>query len=520
MKHESLQSLWYRAKPFALPACLCLFAALCLTGLNPYFRPDYHDNITYFVAAESLLSGNGYTFQGAPIADWPPVTSLMLAGVFAISGPSIFIAKLTSLIAAIISILLAHRLLRNEQRADRLKTIVLFSLTPVALLTATTVASDWICAALSFGCLLALGRMREHRTVSLAVATGLLLGLASLTRQTGVLLGAAIIAQAFLVIRGGNRLRTTWPELVAAAIGATMYLSWGFYTAAQIAEHPPLTGNYANQGLALFTDFSFTELALSIFDLFWKWDDVLAKAGVPTWFATTLLIIPSGILIVGAITTLRSGRAHPSDYYALAFIALIFGYHWKMGRYLLPIAPFLISWFFTGLRSISAAMATRGWLARPSPERLVATIAATWLALLIPLNAYVLFNRTGNGAHRGISMLRNPLPSDYYQGHWADLHAACEAIKQDGRPGAVAGDGFYLRYIHVFSDRLASDIKREPEVPADYVLFVAEEDSPLSTVFANGGHEKIFHSDHVTVFRRIESPSTQLSARQDPPDFP
>ena len=511
MNSAAFQKLWQKARPYALPAWLGFFTLLCVVGLNPYFRPDYHDNITYFVAAESILDGDGYTFQGAPIADWPPVTSLILAGVFAVFGSSIYAAKLVSVAAAVISILLANTLLRREQRADRLKTVALFTLTPIALLTATTIASDWICAAFSFACLLALWHLREKRGIGLAIAAGLCLGLAALTRQTGILLGVALLVQAFGLWREKG-VRAVIPEFVAASIGASMYLSWGAFTAAQLAKHPALTGNYANNGLSLFTDFSFPDLAISIFDLFWKWDSILERLGIPSAFATALLVVPSTILLTGIVSTIRRREAHPSDFYALAFLALILGYHWKMSRYLLPIAPFLIAWFFAGLRCASGILTKRKSASGTRRDLLVPSIAALWVILLIPLDAYVLFNKTGNGAHRGISPLSNPLPSDYYQDRWADLHAGCEAIKRDGQHGAVAGSGFYLRYIRAFTNRTSTDTRGVPAHSATYSIIINDQLSSDPNPIRLAGDTKIFAIGQVTVYRRAAG-HTRLSAR-------
>ena len=501
MDFDAFRKLWGKVRPFALPVWLGFFALLCLTGLNPYFRPDYHDNITYFVAAESLLAGEGYTFQGTTIGDWPPVTSLILAAVFAVFGTSIFAAKLVSISAAVVSVLLANRLMHYEGRPDRLKTIALFTLTPIALLTATTVASDWICAAISFGCLLALWHLREKRSLALACAVGVLLGLAALTRQTGVLLGAAIVLQAFLLWRKSG-FRTIVPECVSVGIGASMYLAWGYYTSLRAAVHPPFISNYRERGLELFTDFSLPDLANSVFDLLWKWDDVLEKLGVPTGVATGLLVVPSLILAIGVTSNIRRREFHPSDLYALVFLALIFGYHWKMARYLLPIAPFIIAWFFAGLRAISEFIAERRSLSQPRRDILVPSVATLWVIFLVPLNGYVLFNKTGNGSHRGISTLSNPAASDYYEERWADLHAGCEAITKDNRPGAVASSGFYMLYVRAFTNRLATDAERAPDTPAAYSVFVADQHYHDPEKFARPGDTKIYESNLVTVYRR------------------
>ena len=212
------------------------------------------------------------------------------------------------------------------------------------------------------------------------------------------------------------------PPLVQRVFGSVMVsvilylmivfaIGWGAYTAAQLAKHPPLTGNYVNQGIGLFTNYSITDLSNAIFDLFWKWDDVLERFGVPESVANGLLFIPLLILVIGLVSIIRSGKTQPSDVYTLAFLALLLGYNWKMSRYLLPITPFLIAWFFAGLRSL------RGYLKRaknPSireRDLVIPAFAAVWLAFLIPLDAYALFNRTGNGAHRGISAFANPLPT-------------------------------------------------------------------------------------------------------------
>ena len=154
----------------------------------------------------------------------------------------------------------------------------------------------------------------------MALVSGLLLGLAALTRQTGILLGAAIVYQAVGQWRRGG-IRMVVPEFIAAATGAAMYLSWGAYTAIQIAKHPALTGNYANHGLSLFTDFSITELTLLVFDLFWKWDDVLGRLGISPKATIGLLIIPAAILVIGLITLTRRSQIHASDVYALATLA-------------------------------------------------------------------------------------------------------------------------------------------------------------------------------------------------------
>ncbi|MSS71917.1 MAG: hypothetical protein EXS64_10565 [Candidatus Latescibacteria bacterium] len=94
----------------------------------------------------------------------------------------------------------------------------------------TQVLSEWPYTAISLLFLYFLILLKEgRRNIPFAVLTGVLLGMASLTRWLGVLLGVAVLAQSFDKMRSGrglSRFRLALPEAVVAVTGAGIFGLW------------------------------------------------------------------------------------------------------------------------------------------------------------------------------------------------------------------------------------------------------------------------------------------------------
>ena len=91
--------------------------ALYSLGFNYYIPPNNGDDVTYYHGALSIAAGEGFKSQGTWIKDWPPVQSTIVAIAMTLSGSrEYFIAKIVNILAVFLSLLLAYRLMVNEQR--------------------------------------------------------------------------------------------------------------------------------------------------------------------------------------------------------------------------------------------------------------------------------------------------------------------------------------------------------------------------------------------------------------------
>jgi hypothetical protein len=88
-----------------------------LRGFNFYVPPNSGDDATYYDGALSIVAGEGVKSQGQWIKDWPPVQSASVAcAMWLIGSREYWIAKIVNILAVFLSIVLAQRLMINEQR--------------------------------------------------------------------------------------------------------------------------------------------------------------------------------------------------------------------------------------------------------------------------------------------------------------------------------------------------------------------------------------------------------------------
>ena len=95
---------------------LCIISVVVVLytlAFNPYVPPQNGDDISYYQGALSIVAGDGFTEQGKWIVDWPPVESSLVALAMLVTGlREYYVAKIVHGIAVLISLLLAHRLIK------------------------------------------------------------------------------------------------------------------------------------------------------------------------------------------------------------------------------------------------------------------------------------------------------------------------------------------------------------------------------------------------------------------------
>lgn len=496
-------SSWTRRQWALLFAGLALYF---LAGMNPHMLPESTDDIVYFELAESWANGTGHRFQGEVIGDWPPVYPWFLALPMLLGIKSLLLAKLMTLLTALLGLWLMARLCLAERREPAGLLILLTGLLTMSCLFAVRPAGDWLFVVWSFLFLLVLHRLQGPRPWVWALLAGMLLGLASLTRFVGVLLGAAVVSQVIGKLFPGRygspvpwrgRLASVVPEALASCLGGGLWFAWQMYLGRMQSQGLLARGNYDQKGLELWSHFDPHRLLSEIGAAYFQSGNLLEKAGLadtPLVFAMSLLL--GLVLFAGLWRTWKRGLWQPADAYGLATILLVLPYEFKATRYWFVIAPILLSWIFRGVAFWTAPARRRwpGW-----PWHGVKRVAlAAWMAVLAA--AWGLYCFKGNGAdHRGLNWFAAGGADHFYLGRNGDLRRACLRIAGQW-PGAGIGiDGWFANYAHWFTSGLHA--VRHDFYPDAFDTFVHMTHDPLPGRVAQD-FKQAFQEGEVTVYRK------------------
>lgn len=190
---------------------LSLLGMFALWRSTPYGLGLVNDSAFYIEGAENLLQGNGYvrTSGGGeikPITHFPPLFSLLLAGVSLTGLALLDAARLLIILLFGVAILLAGLSVFQLSRS------LLFALLGAFLLATSDVflgvysmaLSEALFLPLLLGAFLALVRGLERPGLGWLVGAGLLLSLATLTRYAGASLYLTAILTVVLVGRFGQ----------------------------------------------------------------------------------------------------------------------------------------------------------------------------------------------------------------------------------------------------------------------------------------------------------------------------
>ncbi len=496
---------------------LLLPLLLYVAALNPYFPPDNYDDLVYYSGAVSLASDLSFKEEGIHIVDWPPVLSALVAIPFALGLESLWTAKICILFAAAAGLIAGWSLYRREGRPAPLLTFVLFALLPISFMMGTRLMTEWPYFLIAALFLIALSRLRrtyDWQTGPIVLA-GALLATATLTRFVGVLLSAAVVAQAIEKLVATRRWRSVLPELATAAIGATGFLLWKVKLHWQIQAGTASGTVYYTDGVTPDMVGRFEPLTLlsRITDLFLHSNALLAVQGWEGPLVSLICAVPGAIVMLGLATRLASKERSPTDSYVIALLALLacLGAD-QQTRYLMPIAPFLIGYGFTG------CMKLFNWV-RPGERPHLGPVSrlgiVAWMTVLIAGASHLLLIGNAKGTHGALCYLVSPTPERFYRGAWLDLYQACQHVREHPTPGTLAVVGDDDRYFARFANR-----PRIPYVPGvDFAFLLIrpalESGHPL---LANLDLEPVYLSHSLALFRNRRASSgldRSLAARAD-----
>ena len=180
------------------------------------------------------------------------------------------------------------------------------------------------------------------------------------------------------------------------------------------------------------------------------------------WLAY-LAFLPSIVVLAGLVARLRSDRGAPADWYVFAHLGFLYYLAWWDERYWIPLAPFLIDYFFCGLAPLKRVLGR--WSTFLARSALVA-----WIAMLASLNLYLVFKGNLSGTHGGLNPLVSPRADSFYKGKWGHLYQICQILKEQPLPGSVAvlslnGNAKYAR---AFSGR--DPVQYQANSTAPYLL--------------------------------------------------
>lgn len=412
---------------------------LYLLGFNEYVPPQNGDDVVYYHGAISLADGHGYQSQGQWIRDWPPVQSTLVAAVMRLTGSrEYFLAKVVNLLAVLLSLLLAHRLMVREHRNAPLLACLAIAISPTSLLTGTAGQADFTFFALSMVFFLLLGRLRAQRKWRDAFLCGVVLGLASLTRWQGVLLGVGLVHQACWLWESGNR-RALSREALSAVLGAAMVLGWVVWLKLCGVGEAAAISNYEFQGATIWWRPAPLELGAEILNVFTQFENVVYKLYPDgSWVVGAAAALFWGLLAHGFYLRVKGHGLLASDVYVQVTLVLYLFYAYKEARYAIPLAPFLLDYLFSSLQVLLRSR----WVRRVG--------IVCWLSGLLAIDGVLLFYGDGGSTGPRCQLLLSD-ERDFLRGHYLDLYDTCQEIKRDHPHAVLACDKFHTRIVRHYT---------------------------------------------------------------------
>jgi 4-amino-4-deoxy-L-arabinose transferase-like glycosyltransferase len=178
------------------------------------------DQLWYLERAVGLLNGEGYAVQGQPTAFWPVGYPAFLAGLFAVFGPDIEVAKAANLVLSAIAMAFVYRISRRATGSETAAkaALVLAALYPTLIFYTELLYSELLFMTLLLAGIDLLLGAGEHRRRWIAIAAaGVCFGLASLVKTQGLLLPGVLTGGTLILRRIGFRQAVLMGLVVYAA---------------------------------------------------------------------------------------------------------------------------------------------------------------------------------------------------------------------------------------------------------------------------------------------------------------
>ena len=456
-----------------------MLVVLVLYGLafNPYVPPENGDDISYFHGALSIAAGEGFKEQGKWIIDWPPVQSSLVALAMRLTGiREYYIAKILNVFAVLVSLLLAHRLMVAECRIRPALSCFLIAIFPTSLVIGSAGQADFTYFAFSMIFFLLVAKLRQERSLLLAILCGVVLGIVSLTRWQGVLMGIGLAFQWIEIgLKSGRasllgRFAAVWQESLASVIGAGIFLVWKLWLQICHRHGTAAASNYDYHGSAIWHFPNPIELFVEILNLLTQYKNV-AITLFPSFLYPLLAIvwIFFGLTCWGGILRIQKYGWLATDAFFIAMVFLLSSYAYKESRYAIPLAPFFLDYFFRGLHDVHLRIieAIRG--GRPMADIQRKIFFGLWISGLLAFDSILLFYGDGESMGPACQLLLSDNRA-YLRGYHCDLYDICKQLPKDYPNAIVASDKFHKQLIRHYSGLEAHFVGYAPD--AKFTVFI------------------------------------------------
>lgn len=206
-------------------------------------RPDlgFNDQFLYHHMAEGLADGRGYQIFGEPTLRWPPAYPFLLSLVYRVTGADITAALLLNAVVSTLAVVATHWALRPvlTARAALTAAVIVAALPGQWLFTGTVLTEPL--STLQILVVLGLAVRLPPRWPA-ALALGVAIGAAALTRGEGALLGLVVVA-AWLP---GRRARDVLaPVALTGLVAVGVLVPWIARNSSVAGERTGLSLNFA-----------------------------------------------------------------------------------------------------------------------------------------------------------------------------------------------------------------------------------------------------------------------------------
>ena len=373
--HESREKSVGRLCTISRVQCcaVCVVLLLYVAGISShwYILPD---SAVYLLLADSLAEGEGYSIAGQPHTKFPPGFPLLVAGLKSVGLGSMLALNTIMALLGLATLVVAYKLLESLTTRP-VAAVITFAL---ALTHDMYGHSHWQLSEVPFTLLVLAGLLcyLQRPSQGVAMELGTLALVASCwVRVVGMPIAVAAAFALILQHTTEHRRRAT-ANAVACVLGVAVtagYLYWldqqaraTIVTASYAAEADQLTGRSLAEWLSR-PAYNFYATGGEIHRLFTGQETPLAIALVVLW-------IP---IAIGMALHFRAGKYIPLMA-TVAYVGGILVFRPLVSRYLLPLAPMLLLYFFEGLQFIIAS--------RPRLERVATKFAMGVVVFMACIN--------------------------------------------------------------------------------------------------------------------------------------
>jgi hypothetical protein len=375
------------------------------------------DDVLYLHTAKALASGDGYRHSGItgqpPQAHYPIVYPALLALIWLVwpaYPDNLGLMRLLSEMASGLGILVAYAYFVRSGLTTRglaLLAVAMTAFHPYRVIQATIVYSEMVYTLLSFAALYAVARWDEEskgiwdlRRAVWAAASLAGVALAPLTRYLGAALVAGVVFH--------FALRRAWGKSAATLIvSAAVFAPWWLWVT--LSGGSPYLTRFATGTAPLKMATSLADvlvyavpnqiLYLLPYSANSRIEQAAGGPGLTVLMGFRLAVL--ALVLVGFVRTWRE-RPQPVHGYLLVYLLIIAmfdvysSYRDGLHRYVIPVAPLLVIWFFCGLRGL-AASAERLYPTRSLAKWAVVAVAAVSLLGSAGRDSLMLYNAVTTG---------------------------------------------------------------------------------------------------------------------------